>query len=352
MKIENPLTVERAMDEFLDRYANPGTVKANRHGLDYFLLAVGQHREVDTITPQEIQRFFNRLNKTKAKYLNHPRRKPEQEPLRPGTLRKFRRTLAAFFAYLVRVGALDENPMTYVDLSNLREAPDIMPGAEMLLEARVATTTEIAMLIRAAEKQRRKSHFLLALLLFFVDTAARREGVATLRLSHLYLDESKKHIHQNKAVVIEKGKVRPVWFGESTRQVLELYLAERPKVEHDYVFCGRYAPHDPFQRGSMSDVIERLAIAAGIEGPFAPHAIRRWRIDSLKDYTDEKTRGFIAGHSEDSPVTQKRYTFINQGDVERIVMATSWQWNALPSEPEPPPGNVIDFLERKRLKGS
>lgn len=351
MKTQNPLTVELAIQEFLDRYANPETVRAYRHALEPFATAVGAERDIDTITPQDISRYFNRLNKTQVKYLNHPRRKAEQQPLSPSTLRKLRKTFSGFFSWLARTGAVPENPMLHVDLA-LRKETEVMPGAEALSGARVATTTEISMLIRAAEKQRRKSHFLLALILFFVDTAARREGVATLRLSHLYLDQSKQKIVQNKAVLTEKGKLRPVWFGNSTREILELYLAERPKVDHDFVFCGRYAPHDPFRRDSLGDVIERLAEAAGIDGPIGPHAIRRWRIDSLKHHADERTRQFIAGHSENSPVTQKHYTFIDEGDVEQIIRDTSWQWHAINAPPQPPNNTIIDFLERKRLKGS
>lgn len=351
MQEKDPLTLAEAIQEYLDRFANPETVRAYRHALIPFAEAVGGERDIDTITPLDIQRYFNRLNKAQIKYEHHPRKKPLLEPLSPGTLRKHRKTFTSFFSWLARIGAVPESPMKHVDLV-LRSAPDVLPGAEEHVGARVATTTEIAMLIRAAEKQRRKSMFLLAIVLFFVDTGARREGVATLRLSHLYLDAGGKKIVQNKAIVTEKGKVRPVWFGESTREILEAYLAERPNVPHDYVFCGRYAPHDPIQKGSMADIIERLAHAAGISGPFAPHAIRRWRIDSLKSHVDERTRQFIAGHSENSPVTQKHYTFINEQDVEQIVRETSWHWQAVNSPPIQNPDTIVDFLEWKRKRGS
>jgi integrase len=315
------MKLQEALHVFLGRFTHPETFRAYTNALQPLVTAIGPGRDVDIITPIDIQRYVNDLRHRRVKYENHPNRHPEYETLSPATIKKIVKAIRTFFNWLMELDLIEKNPVK--KLPKIGE-PD---------EPRVATTEEIEQLIRAAYGE----PLLYAAMLFFVDTAARREGVATLRMSKLNIE---KHC----AVVDEKfDKSRTVWFGDECALALKKYIARRPAVRHDYVFCIRRKPYRPFNIDAFGQLIYRLAQRAEIPGPFHPHAIRRWRLDGLKRHTDDVTRALIAGHADDGETLRRHYTFADENEARAVVMSTAW--GAKPQQSESGWKNVIKFTD-------
>lgn len=310
------MKLQEALNVFLGRFTNPETFRSYRSALQPLVTAIGPARDVDIITPIDIQRYVNDLRHSRVKYQNHPQRHPEYEGYSPATISRIVKAIRTFFNWMLELDLIPKNPVKK------------LPKIEKPDDPRVATIEDIEKLLKAAYGD----PLLYAMVLVYVDTAARREGVATMRLSKLNLE---KH----SAVVDEKfDKSRTVWFGDECAAALRKYLVRRPSVRHDYVFCIRRKPYRPYEIDAFGQLIYRLAQKAEIEGPFHPHAIRRWRLDGLKNHTDDVTRAYIAGHADDGETLRRHYTFASDAEARSVVIATSWGNKNRPSKP---PSNIL-----------
>jgi len=151
----------------------------------------------------------------------------------------------------------------------------------------------------------------------------RAGGVATLRLENLDLDKLE-------AAVTEKGsKSRPVWFGDVTAAALERWLRERPRTDHSFVFCSTRTPYQQLLSESVSNIVERAAIAAGIERPIHSHALRHWKADKLSQVTDAQTASIILGHA-DPMITMQYYYHADLSRAKNAVQTLAIQPNSIP----------------------
>ena len=102
--------------------------------------------------------------------------------------------------------------------------------------------TERNSILRACDPMSLRDAAIIKLLLF---TGARSSSVATARLGGLHISARSGSI-----TYTGKGsKVYQVPLNVEAREALQTYLAVRPTAEHDFVFCGERAPHDPVSRG-------------------------------------------------------------------------------------------------------
>lgn len=214
----------------------------------------GPGREIALVTREDILRYIAQLWEQPARYANHPRRPAEQGGLAPRTVEKQVKTLVTFFRWVVSHGYCDQNPAENLRLRRFQRPPG---------SSKAATPQELQALLRIAEAKARlgkTKH--LAILLFLADTGSRAGEAASLTIANLLLD-------QLGAWVVGKGdKMRPVFYGPRTADVLRTWLDEHPHPTPDaLVFDMRTA-------SALSQVIERLAQNAGIKRPLHAHAIR------------------------------------------------------------------------------
>ena len=122
----------------------------------------------------------------------------------------------------------------------------------------------------------------LAFILFLADSGARFSGV--LGLTHNRLD-----LESRQAIVIEKGKIRPVFFCPATKEALEAWLA---------ISEGQYQTVFGFTAQGMRRLIDRLAEQAGVDAIHNPHSFRHaFAKITLWRGADLATVSQLMGHS-------------------------------------------------------
>jgi len=111
--------------------------------------------------------------------------------------------------------------------------------------------------------------FEFALCWFFYSTGARRGGVVNLRLLDL-------HLNLGRAYVREKNcKMRMVPLVPDAVAAMWAWLSVRPLVPDDHVFIGRRGVG--LGGSGVYKAMRRVALSAGVEGDWNPHAFRHRR---------------------------------------------------------------------------
>jgi len=169
------------------------------------------------------------------------------------TIHKHIKTIKVFFNWLVKCGELDKD-------QNPSRAVRQIPVKHHVRQNKVITEAELKRLLDVVFGDPLKY----AIVSFIADTGCRVGGAAGLLRVHLDLENMS-------AIVTEKGdEVRPVFFGRAATVALEEWLAVRPEVEHDFVFChsrGEYTP------AAISQMWRRACIRAGLRS-LGPHSAR------------------------------------------------------------------------------
>lgn len=132
-----------------------------------------------------------------------------------------------------------------------------------------------------------------AFLYLLRDTGARVSGLLTARVSDLDLQQSTLQVTE------KGGKMRPVFFNETTRGALRRWLEVRSslRVGSDALFISRYG--GAFKYSGARWLLCRLAKAAGVEGErFNAHSFRHaFARDSLRAGADLSEVSQMMGHS-------------------------------------------------------
>lgn len=284
------MKLREALDLFLGSYRKETTRDAYSRVLEPFVTAIGPERNLANITPVDVQDYLNDLADRPVRFQNHPRRPAQEGGLAPATLKKHTKSIKTFFNFLVDFEVLDRSPARKVKQKRL---------SQTIERERMATDEEVELILRACFGHIRNY----ALVLFIADTACRAGGVADLQLANLDLE-------QGMAFVIEKGdKKRPVWFGPTTQQALRRWLANRPLCDHNFVFCSTRKPYGKLLSLSVSNIVERAALSAGIERPIHSHHLRHWKADKLSQVTDVATTSLVLGHED--PMTTLAFYYHN-----------------------------------------
>jgi len=307
------MNFSQAVELFLLEDRAPSTNAAYRKALlraaDFF----GTLRDIDLVTREDVLRYIQHLREQPTRYENHPRRPAERGGLSPRTIEKHVKTLITFFRWLQRYEYLAHNPAADLHLRRYKRPHG---------SSRAATAEELQAMLHIAQAKAslgRPKH--LAILLFLADTGCRAGEAASLLIGNLDLV-------QKGAWVYGKGdKCRPVFFGGDTADALRAWLDVHPvPTAHETFF--------QMTSDSLSQVISRLAKAAGIERPIGAHAIRHrvgqvWATARM----GEQATQLKLGH-ENSAVTIEMYYNTTYDHVQQasneLSLAAIY---GLPSEP-------------------
>ncbi|MGH7641473.1 MAG: tyrosine-type recombinase/integrase [Candidatus Dormibacteria bacterium] len=179
-----------------------------------------------------------------------------QRETRPSTAATRYRGLLRFFGWLVTEGELRRSPMAGMKPPAIPETLAPVPDAD-----------DLRRLLRATEGKNFEDRRDSAVVTIFIDTGARLSELALLRLGDVDLE-------RRSVRVIEKGR-RPRDLPLGTRATLALnrYLRKRPEHRHarlDALWLGHAGP---LTASGVSDIIDRRAREAGIQG-LHPHSMR------------------------------------------------------------------------------
>lgn len=156
---------------------------------------------------------------------------------------------------------------------------------------------DLERVLEAAEQSGPRDY---AIIRFLAATGARTEGVRSLRVGDVELNNCR-------AWVSEKGgKGRYVYFDDQTANALRAWLAARGKLEHDTFFVS-LTGGGPMGRYTVRSLCIRLGKASGVEGHHNPHAFRHAYAKRLLDNgAPLETVRELLGHSS-IDVTRKFY---------------------------------------------
>lgn len=260
---------------------SPSTELYYRRRLPSLLRVLGDV-PVDGITLADLRAWRNCLAGKSVRYQGSSRECPGG--LSPWTLHQYVRCARRFFRWLHDESLVTVNPAKRLPLPRLPSLPRRgIPDQDRLA------------ILAACESERDR-----VIVLFLWSTGCRVGGLAGLRLEDL-------DVRRRRARVVEKGdKPRTVIFDEACASALAAYLAVRPGVSFSNLLVGelrgkarsKYGPYAPLQESGIYQVLERLALAAGVTSRFNPHEFRHARIRHwLKNRMPVKQVSQLAGHS-------------------------------------------------------
>jgi site-specific recombinase XerD len=263
--------------------------------------------ELSSVTIDQLRAWRAWLTEKTTRWGGGSSRPACEGGLSPYTLHQYVRACKRLFKWLEAEGKNTGNPAKRLELPQLPKqyrrglrAPD----RDLILEQ--------------AELNGVRDY---AICLFLADTACRLGGLVGLRLDDLDLEACR-------AVLREKGrggqrKERPVFYLEATRQALRDYLAVRPLVKHDAVFCSLHGG-GPLSSNGVYELIKRLAKKAGIPRGWNPHS---WRHGSIRGMLSNglslPAASQIAGHSS-VKVTGDIYGIFDEAELQRMHAQHSW----------------------------
>jgi integrase/recombinase XerD len=299
-----------ALEIYLRQYTKAHTRYNYERVLRPLVEHLGTTISADRVRAIDLQEWVNNIHHQAIRFENHPRRKPEVGSLSPHTIYSRVKCIRAFFNWLVKMDVIppEKNPVRNLKQKRLTRA---------VSDKRIATDAEIQRLTMVVYGHQRNY----AMFLFMRDTACRSMEVAGLTLAKLHVDGLY-------AEVLGKGDIeRDSFFGEECAHALRRWLLRRPIVEHDYVFCATRKPYAPLTPTAVSDMIERAAVAAGIERPLHAHHIRHWRATNLiQQNVDIPTVAAAIGDTIET--TQAHYLHTSRERVQDAVRRTSFRLSA------------------------
>lgn len=229
-------TLEQALSTFLHIDRSPHTARNYRSTLLPLVAAIGPQRDLALVSYADLVDYIARL----------------QDNLKPSSFAQYVQVIRTFFNWCVRHHYLASSPACGL----FARKPPRDPALSRAIPADVLREMQ-----RLAYARPRDS----AILLFLADTGCRVGGIATLTLPRLNLDELS-------AYLLEKGsRFHQVFFGDETGAALRRWLAERPAVQHEYVFTGRCGR--PLRRDAFAAIVQRLSRRASGR-TYGPHSIR------------------------------------------------------------------------------
>jgi len=272
------------------------TVKWYKAKLNMFA-ASSPGRPIDSFTALEIRTYIVTLRERER----WPGQKRQGGKLSIESVRNHVRALKAFFKWC-RAEYNIVDPMERIRIPRRAEQP-----------VKAIALDDIQKMIKvAAEDESAFGVRNLAMILFLTDTGCRAAGICGLTLDRLDLAS-------HRAIVIEKGdKQRAVAFTPTTSEFLSAWLEVRPLVKHKHVFCSlhngrRYG--EPLTTNGLSQMLERVAKKAGVEGRVNPHSFRHgFARQYLFNGGNLATLSRLLGHAS-SDVTTRFYavfTFAEQ----------------------------------------
>jgi site-specific recombinase XerD len=222
------------------------------------------------------------------------------KPLRPETISTYFHHLRTFFNWLVGEEYLQVSPMDKI-------APPISRPDQV----QPFSAPQVQSLLNAAGRTKypRRDE---AIVRFLLDTGVRVSELCQLKMEDLDLIAGQ-------AFVLGKGnKKRMVCFGRKTARVLRAYLRDDERMPDQHVFLSERGTKagEPFLRGGILQLIERLGKKANIQGVrCSPHTFRHtFAIEFLRNGGNVFTLKQILGHT--GLQVTNRYVALAQADIQ------------------------------------
>lgn len=245
---------------------SPRTVGSYREKLSHLLTFLGDV-PIKDITVHDLRRYVASL---------------WDNGLSPFTVSGRVRALKRLFNFLTAEAILEHNPSKRIVTPN-PDPQEIKAISKADLSA-ILSTTNVGSVIDLRDR---------AIMLFLIDSGARVQGLAGLRVRDVDLAN-------RRAKVVEKGnKSRLVPFTLPTVAALEAWLEVRPQDKGPWLFTG----FGPKAQGRLSErgvshMLNRRAKQAGVTGPHNPHSFRhRFAINFLLAGGDIGVLSKLMGHT-------------------------------------------------------
>lgn len=288
------LTLQSALDNFLQVDRRPQTREAYRKTLTPFVRAIGPARPLELVSPEDLDAYVTALRQRQVLYEDHPLRPVEHRPLSAATVAKHVKTIKTFFNWCVARGYIEQSPARYL-LNRRREM--------RLGQGKAATDAEVELLLAAARFRPRER----AIVLLLAKSGCRAGELAALRIGDLNLEE-------HTAFVDGKGGIRrKIYFDAETSAALSDWLAVRPRASHDLVFCSRLNG-GPLSAPAVSQIVRRLCRVAGIRS-LGAHSLRhRVGLKFARNRVAPRVAQAYLGH-RDLTITLSYYQDVDEGDL-------------------------------------
>lgn len=206
-------------------------------------------------------------------------------------------SIKSFFKYLtVRTKQLAENPVAELEYPKLRKS---LP--------RYLKMDQAAALLQSVSGPNQKRDY--AILMLFLNCGIRRSELVALNLTDVYEDRIR---------VVGKGnKERVVYFGNSCRKALDIYLSERNKIilsDNKALFGSR--DHNRISVSAVHRLVKKHLLAAGLDATqFSAHKLRHTAATMmLSGGVDVKTVQEVLGHENLN--TTQIYTHIENTELK------------------------------------
>jgi site-specific recombinase XerD len=230
---------------------SPATRRNYLQRLGVLIGYFGEHRDVATISKEDLLRWQRSLEAQTERYSDSTARKTLRGGLSPATIRTYVKEAYALFDFLQAAGVIDASPALALKLPPTEES-DLKYIRDDDLDA---------MLTCASHRPRDY-----AILLLLADTGMRAGELCTLTLDRLDL---------KRQIARVKGKAKRFDdspFVDTTRDALQAYLDVRPPTPHKEVFLSR--TREPLSVSALRQLLSKIAAAAKVTGPHNPHAFR------------------------------------------------------------------------------
>jgi integrase/recombinase XerD len=281
--------------------------------LDKFAQHVGEDREIDTITSQDVSQYLATLNVSKKRVKN------------------VHISLSSLWTWAVQQGVCLEHIMRQIRPPK-PERRTIIPLEQYEIERMLESTKYSFPYARPGKRECRKmlpKETTLrdrAILLFLLDTGVRASELCNLQL---------KHISPLGAEVHGKGaKDRIVPISATTLDAVNAYVSTRKRLKmSDYVFVSKN--DKPLCPDVLRDIVLRIARRAGALRVH-PHRFRHtFAINFLRNGGDAFSLQMILGHETMEMV--RRYLAIAKSDIQKAHRKASpvTAWDLLAAESEP-----------------
>lgn len=205
--------------------------------------------------------------------------------------------IKSFFKYLtVRTKQLNENPVADLEYPKIRKT---LP--------KYLTFDQSASLLRAVSGQNEKRDY--TILMLFLNCGIRRSELVNLNISDVYEDRIR---------IVGKGnKERFVYFGNSCRKAIDIYLEERNQViltDNRALFGSRNG--NRISVDAVHRLVKKALLKAGLDSTqFSAHKLRHTAATMmLSGGVDVKTVQEVLGHENLN--TTQIYTHIENTELK------------------------------------
>jgi len=258
------------------------------------LIACIGDKQLDEVTPEDIQRWYETLQTTRS----------ETDPtkyLSPYTIDSYARAIRAYFNKLVEVGHLEKSPYK-VRLSKLPKKP-----------RKDIAQDDIDLMVRYSKHNIRDY----ALVLTLRDSGARVGELLTMQVGNLQMTEGEDGRWEGVAQVYgeKMSKHRYIMFGHEACLAIKEYINIRPFDAPDDLWIGKSG--EVLTPSGVYQMLRRIGKNAGVKR-FNPHAFRHALAKHmLNNNTPVPVMAEILGH-DDPQTTISMYIQIDSDELKQL----------------------------------